>query len=390
MVIPSSEVYLLRMSATTKQAAAPAVTSRKQPSTATKMSIRAPVEAAAPIPSKQSQSTAPAASCAKKLPALTKSSSTAGSAAPNISAGRAPQPTVSQATAASTSSVPAGAGGDSGNQASALSTNGILSFGNGLLDLVEGYEYNEEQIMTFLNTVYEKKTLSIDARYVAKGIKEFILTANNDMTKTLATLEPPKNPNDTAAVHKNAEELRKASEAQLQGPKSFDSVPSIPLRTSTLRNLGKEMPTSKDVKLLPYLGVNLPMVTVYDYLAWLLSTLGSAETKGAEKSEKNYYLPLLALFSRWCTVISNLIKFRSLPMVHISWWGANVLLGSTLGDVPKVPGQRFAETKETLYIQPRQRILNGLGLKQPSPDNEGKQNYGHCAETFLFIVAGTM
>jgi hypothetical protein len=282
VVIPSSQVYLLKMSAITKQTAAPAVTSQKPPSTATKMPITAPVEAAAPIPSKQPQSTAPAGSWAKKLPALTKSSSTAGSAAPNISAGRAPQPTVSQATAASTSSVPAGAGGDSGNQANALSTNGILSFGNGLLDLVEGYEYNEEQIMTFLNTVYNKKTVSMDARYVAKGIQEFILTANNDMTKTLATLEPPKNPNDKAAVHKNAEELRKASEAQLQGPKSFDSVPSIPIRNSALWNSGTEAPPSKDVRQLPFLGVNLPMITVYDYLAWLLSILGSAEAKSAE------------------------------------------------------------------------------------------------------------
>ena len=80
-------------------------------------------------------------------------------------------------------------------------------------------------------------------------------------------------------------------------------------------------------------------------------------------------------------------------MVHISWWGTNVLLGSTLGDVPKVPqvlGQNSQDTKKIVYAQPRQKLLNGLGLKQPPPNDEGKQNYGCCAETSLFIVAKTM
>jgi hypothetical protein len=67
-------------------------------------------------------------------------------------------------------------------------------------------------------------------------------------------------------------------------------------------------------------------------------------------------------------------------MVHISWWGANVLLGSSLGEVPEVPGQGFEVTKETLYVQPRQRILNSLGYKQPPPDIKGKQRYGRCGD----------
>ena len=245
------------------------------------MPIRAPVEAAAPVSSDQPQSTAPEGSWAKNLPALTKSSSTAGSAAPNNSAGGAPQPTVSQATAASTSSVPTGAGGTSSNQATALSTTGILSFGDGLLDtadgpldLVKGYEYNEEQIMTFLNTVCKSKEVPTDAQNVAKGIQMCILTANNDTTKTLATSEPPKNPNDKKEVDDKVKALRVASEAQLQGPQRFGSLPSIPLSYSELWKSGKDVQTSKDVRQLPFLGFYLPMVTVYDYLAWLLSTLG--------------------------------------------------------------------------------------------------------------------
>ena len=233
--------------------------------------------------------------------------------------------------------------------------------------------------MRFLHEVSTKRTDV--AGTVAKGIQIFLLTANNDKTKTLVMGEYDK---------VDQTKISEASEAQLQGPKGLAVVPSIPTRDSALSTVGRPLQGSADGRTLAFDGVDLPMITIYDYLAWLLSVLGSSELEGVEKTAQNYYLPLLALFSRWCTIISNLIKFDSLPMVHIAWWDKNILLGATLGDVPEVPsgGPKPWTTRQQIYIQPRQTIMDGLGFQQPPP-NVRKQNYGRCAETFFFIVAKT-
>jgi hypothetical protein len=337
------------------KAAAPVASARKTPST--------------PIPTKQSQTPAPASSSG-----VQKSSRLESSASATKSPASRPASTQS-ATSSSGETAPGGTGNSSGKQSAPLDAKDIPNFGNGLLDLVKGYEFNEERIMGFLHEVSTKRTDV--AGIVANGIQMFLLTANNDITKTLVMGQ-----NDNVSQTK----IQKASEAQLRGPNSLAMVPSIPTRDSALSTVGRPLRGSAAGRTLAFDGVDLPMITIYDYLAWLLSVLGSSEPESVEKTAQNYYLPLLALFSRWCTIISSLIKFGSLPMVHIAWWDKNVLLGATLGDVPYWPSP--AAIKQKIYIQPRQTIMDGLGFQQPPPVEE-KQNYGHCAETFFFIVAKT-
>ena len=253
-------------------------------------------------------------------------------------------------------------------------TKGKPNFGNGLLNLVEAYEFNEEQILGFLHQVSAERT--DEAKAVAEGILTFILTENNDKKRKLESGE-----------RVSPEEVRELSEAQLKGPQRLDDTPSIPISQSVLRQQGRPLPESEVGRMLQFDGVDLPMITIYDYLAWLLSILGSSESKEIRTAE-NYYLPLLALFSRWCTMIGSLINFDALPMVHISWWEEKVLLGATLGDVPEVSGVPQWKTRNEIYIQPRETILTQLGFKMPG--QVGKtQNFGRCAETFLFIVAKT-
>jgi hypothetical protein len=369
--------------------AASAVSPSKPLSTSTPAPVKAPAKQVAPVvspsnqvsmstPARQPQAPAPAGKWAQKLPALGASNSSTnspGPAAASTTPALAPFPP---------NPIPRESTGTSSNKATPLDLNGILTFGDGVLNLAEAYEYNEEQIMKFLNGVTKPNR---EAQDVAKGIQMFLLTANNDKTKTLATWEYPKAPPAGKTPQEIAKPLTNASEAQLQGPNSLASVPSMPTRDSPLRRVGVEVRGNKDIRLLAFQGVNLPMITIYDYLAWLLSMLGSSETQSVVKTPQNYYLPLLAMFSRWCTIISNLIKFESLPMVHISWWAKSVLLGATLGDVPEVPGQRPGDTRQSFYIAPRQKILDGLDYKQPPKDQDGKQSYGRCAETFMFIVA---
>jgi hypothetical protein len=406
----------------TASAAAPSTV----PPTSAHAPVKAPVKAVAPIPppsnsaaastpTKQPQTPASglAGKWAQKLPGTGAASSPAlptapaatsaapagkwtqtlpgtGATAPTINAS-APGPIPAASAPISPSQRPLASGLDtSASQTPPAGPAGILNLGDGLLSLAEGYEFNEEQIMTFLSLVKRPAGDASDlVRNVAKGIQTFILTANNDKIKTLATWEYPQRPPPRTTEEEIAKPLTEASEAQQKGPNSLALVPSLPDRKSALRKYGVEVRGNKDIILLAFQGVNLPMITIYDYLAWLLSMIGSSETQTVAKTPQNYYLPLLALYSRWCTTISNLIKFDSLPMVHISWWGKTVLLGATLGDVPEVPRETSSGTRQNVYIEPRQTILNNLGFKQPRADPDGKQNFGRCAETFLFIMIKT-
>lgn len=268
-------------------------------------------------------------------------------------------------------------GPTAGQQSAPLEAADIKDFGNGLLNLVKGYEYNEEQIMSFLHDVSTKRSDVVGT--VAKGIQMFLLTANNEHTAALAL----------GGHTIDRDKITKASIAQSKGPVSLTDVPSIPTKDSALLTVGKPLEGFEDGRLLPFPiknGVDLPMIAIYDYLAWLLSVLGSEETSSAGRNAENYYLPLLALLSRWTTIISGTIKFIALPMVHISWWDKNVLLGSTLGDAPNVPSG-----PDEAYVKPRKIILGRLGFTAPKSSPEGieAQNYGRCAETFFFIVAKT-
>ncbi|RMZ86607.1 hypothetical protein DV736_g6167, partial [Chaetothyriales sp. CBS 134916] len=271
-----------------------------------------------------------------------------------------------------------------------LGPNDILKFANGQLDLVEGYKYNEEKIMAFMHDMAENcakflgtsldNTTTTDLKLVAKAIQNFILTSNNTTAKLVLGKDFTEIPNSTRGEvtpgivpgtnppHRAAaEKMEKASIALSRAPKPIDPRPS-----------------SLEIKTLPFGGsVSLPMGTIFDYLAWVLSILGSADKADSGRSASNYYLPVLALFSRWCTVISALIKSDALPMVHISWWDTKVLFGATLGAfVAK-------ETKAAL-ISARQGVLTDNGYHQPpkgvSSRGDG-QNFGACAETNLFIVA---
>ena len=268
------------------------------------------------------------------------------------------------------------------------------NFGDGLLNLAEGYEYEEEKICRFLHAVSVRRTEE-DVENVAEGILMFIVTENNAMKQKLeqeeVSWQGEKGEKEAEAA---ANEIRKLSEAQLRGDKRLADTPSIPIPASILRQQGVSMKksTGQDqgaevARLLKFDGVDLPMITIYDYLGWLLSRLASSESRTAQRTAKDYYLPLLALYSRWCTIISRLVGFDSLPMVHIAWWGKNVLLGATLGDVPDLPDAP-SNPKAAFYKGPRRTMLtNPPELAYKAPEGEAFGRFGNCAETMLFIYA---
>ena len=164
---------------------------------------------------------------------------------------------------------------------------------------------------------------------------------------------------------------------------------------------------------LHYKGEQLPVNTAFDHLGWILSVCGSGPP-GA--TAKNYYLPMLALYSRWCWVLGG-SRFEG--MTHITWFtdkseSTDVLLGATLGQpetrdtVPnkdKVTGQPLPRVKDRGLIMRRERIeyLEKAGFRAPDisvsqtedmskqknqkDGTQGDPGFGGCAETFFFIVA---
>ncbi|ETN38246.1 uncharacterized protein HMPREF1541_06277 [Cyphellophora europaea CBS 101466] len=63
-------------------------------------------------------------------------------------------------------------------------------------------------------------------------------------------------------------------------------------------------------------GKQLPVRTLFDVLGWILSV--TAKPDGGKATQNNFYLPLLALFGKWCWAL--LPDKTSQPnMIHISW-----------------------------------------------------------------------
>ena len=82
---------------------------------------------------------------------------------------------------------------------------------------------------------------------------------------------------------------------------------------------------------LPSKGEQFPVNTAFDVLGWILSVWGPGPP-GA--TAKNYSLPMIALYSKWSSVLGG---SRSEGMTHITWFpnsksnSTDILFGATLG-----------------------------------------------------------
>lgn len=196
-----------------------------------------------------------------------------------------------------------------------------------------------------------------------------------------------------------------------------------------------------------FYNVRLPLNTVYDYLGWIMSISWRKYGQRIESNNRNYYLPLLSLYAKWCRLLGE--KTRDMnSMVHIAWFTNRagsvdtadtpitpILLGSTIGS-PRLGGVSSHPTedagasssmkieikkegkgnltinaesiaKTTVILRERQDYLRcpTVDIKQPlqgvppakkstriSPPghplaarNFNDGNYGACAETFMWI-----
>lgn len=180
----------------------------------------------------------------------------------------------------------------------------------------------------------------------------------------------------------------------------------------------------------PYLG--LPSYTVFDFLGWFLSVTCHPPPTA---TNKNYYLPLVAMYARWCVTLALAANVQGQPqMVHIARIPIPkkpdmLILGSTTGTFVNRILVAVGERQENLEAEgipppdPGQRIpgeaLGNLVKKLSSENNpeiyanepintnppaselavtyvddngveqklKGNDNYGSCAETFFYLYA---
>jgi hypothetical protein len=92
--------------------------------------------------------------------------------------------------------------------------------------------------------------------------------------------------------------------------------------------------------------VGLPLNTVYDYLGWIMSISWRKYGQRIGSNNRNYYLPLLSLYAKWCRLLGKKTRDKN-SMVHIAWFTNRagsadtpdtpdtpitpILLGSTIG-----------------------------------------------------------
>lgn len=129
-------------------------------------------------------------------------------------------------------------------------------------------------------------------------------------------------------------------------------------------------------------GAKLPIFTVFDALGWILSITAKPPVGTTEVTEENFFIPLLALFSKWAQTFSMKTKGvegeevetdKEFPaMIHISYWQdlkskeVVTLLGSTPG--LGAPNVGDGLSKKQLEEKEEKEKKKGKGNAGPDPE----------------------
>ncbi|KAF9223280.1 hypothetical protein BS17DRAFT_131870 [Gyrodon lividus] len=147
---------------------------------------------------------------------------------------------------------------------------------------------------------------------------------------------------------------------------------------------------------IPWLRHQEPFFIIFDLLGVFLSLMGPAPTTGTAPTPKNYFLPLLVVYAKWCTKLAP--ETNQCPtVVQVTWSTDNDTLYPFLGASARgyAHGTEGPPQQWTSLVQEtRHGHLNGI-LQAPytnfgtSPgiaeDAENGTNFGNCAETYPFL-----
>lgn len=135
------------------------------------------------------------------------------------------------------------------------------------------------------------------------------------------------------------------------------------------------------------------MCTIFDLMGWIFS---AANKPPSTADRDNYYLPLAAIYAKFCRLISMMYEeYREDPQPHMialayfTWNNGNhgVILGASLVR-PRVKNSAGVKDHEQ---ELRHHALVGVNLisesEECAKDTTTNAKYGHCAETWFFYFA---
>ena len=126
--------------------------------------------------------------------------------------------------------------------------------------------------------------------------------------------------------------------------------------------------------------------------------MGPAPTSGTAPTSKNYFLPLVVVYARWCRLLAKSVGFTP-TIAQITWSSKDngktwySFLGSSAGGFVK------EQTWKDLVGKTRHDYLNAILQSSQWPnygqsplkdkDDKAGTNFGNCGETypFLYILA---
>lgn len=150
-------------------------------------------------------------------------------------------------------------------------------------------------------------------------------------------------------------------------------------------------------------GVLLPINTIYDLLGYIMSVTFKNCPATSTSTARNYYMPLLSLYAKWCRILSPTNDdLKKNKMVHITWFKDTeqpyrILLGSTVGQTDLgaagIATDNAADSrdlaKQKVIKNDRRNFLTEAGFDAPlSNSKKILTNFGSCAETFFFVYQG--
>ena len=147
---------------------------------------------------------------------------------------------------------------------------------------------------------------------------------------------------------------------------------------------------------LTFEGVKLSYYSLYDVLGWFMTVLGPAPP---EASMENYLVPMASVFCKWSTTLSGgnrppvMASIVHVPSAPQSLSLINVdIVDDPIPDVTLGSSLPKGQSLKDLCQQSRFQMLKqagGFNLTEEQAPQASKmsQHFGHCAETYPFIMA---
>ncbi|KAJ6188289.1 hypothetical protein N7519_003197 [Penicillium mononematosum] len=164
----------------------------------------------------------------------------------------------------------------------------VLRAFNDILDIKVAYTWGRSQILTFMGHV------------VANGflydIQDSELLSLKAMVDEIHMLCPPDGATFSDPVMEPAQSTKRALNPIWQ----------------------RNAPSQRSKFLLQTLVHNkVPFSGIYDILGLFLSSIGAAPNRA---TSRNFYLPMTAMYAKWCIALSEFVPKKSVPTMYNSTW----------------------------------------------------------------------